>query len=81
MAQCTAKSKRSQKQCERWAIRGRHTCPMHGGKSTGPRTKVGKERSRMARLKHGEYSQVAKDEYRQAMALIRISKNFLESML
>jgi len=54
---------------------------MHGGKSTGPRTKVGKEHSRMARLKHGEYSKVAKDEYRQAMALIRISKNFLESVL
>lgn len=81
MAQCTAKSKRSQKQCERWAVRGRHTCPMHRGKSTGPRTKAGKEHSRMARLKHGAYSKAAQKEYRQAMALIRVSKNFLESML
>lgn len=81
MAQCTAKSKRSQKQCERWAVRGKNTCPMHGGKSTGPRTKAGKERSRMARLKHGQYSRVAKNEYRQATVLIRVSKNFLVSVL
>ena len=54
---------------------------MHGGKSIGPRTKAGKEHSRMARLKHGEYSKVAQNEYRQAMALICVSKNFLESVL
>jgi hypothetical protein len=54
---------------------------MHGGKSTGPRTKAGKEHSRMARLKHGEYSKAAQDKYRQAMVLIRVSKNFLESVL
>ena len=30
-------------------------CRMHGGKSTGPRTAEGLERSRMARLKHGHY--------------------------
>jgi len=29
-------------------------CRFHGGKSTGPRTPAGLERSRMARLKHGE---------------------------
>ncbi len=30
---------------------------MHGGKSTGPRTPEGLERSRRARWKHGRYSQ------------------------
>lgn len=31
-------------------------CRMHGGKSTGPRTPEGLERSRKANLKHGYYS-------------------------
>ena len=31
MPQCTAKSKRSQKQCKNNAIKGRTTCRMHGG--------------------------------------------------
>jgi hypothetical protein len=31
-------------------------CRLHGGKSTGPRTVDGLERSRRARLKHGERS-------------------------
>jgi len=31
-------------------------CRMHGGKSTGPRTPEGLERSRKANFKHGYYS-------------------------
>ncbi|MFC1604855.1 HGGxSTG domain-containing protein [Planctomycetota bacterium] len=31
-------------------------CRMHGGKSTGPRTPEGLERSRKANWKHGRYS-------------------------
>ncbi len=31
-------------------------CRFHGGKSTGPRTPAGLERSRLARLKHGQRS-------------------------
>ena len=31
-------------------------CRMHGGKSTGPRTPEGLERSRKANWKHGHYS-------------------------
>jgi len=31
-------------------------CRMHGGKSTGPRTPEGLERSKKANLKHGYYS-------------------------
>lgn len=32
-------------------------CRMHGGKSTGPRTREGRDRIRSANLKHGRYSQ------------------------
>lgn len=31
--QCTAKSKRSKQRCKNAAMRGRHVCRMHGGKS------------------------------------------------
>ncbi|MBY0404299.1 MAG: hypothetical protein K2X66_10405, partial [Cyanobacteria bacterium] len=37
-------------------------CRFHGGKSTGPKTADGLERSRNANLKHGEYSQEIKEE-------------------
>lgn len=79
MSQCTAKSKRSQQQCQKWAVRGRNTCHMHGGKSRGPRTKKGKARSSQAALRHGGYTKEALKLHREAMDLIRKSKGFLQS--
>lgn len=80
MAQCMAKSKRSQKQCQKWAVRGRMTCHMHGGTSKGPKTKTGKTRSRQAALRHGGNTKEAKARHREIMELIRRSKNFLRDM-
>jgi hypothetical protein len=37
-------------------------CRLHGGKSTGPRTPEGLERSRRANWKHGYYSRERKAE-------------------
>jgi hypothetical protein len=37
-------------------------CKIHGGKSTGPRTPEGLERSRRANWKHGHFSREAKAE-------------------
>jgi len=78
MSQCTARSKRSGKQCLKWAVRGRNTCHMHGGTSKGPTTKLGKERSRKAALHHGAYTKQAKIYYRQMMTLIEKSKILLK---
>lgn len=75
--QCNAKSKRSQKQCLKWAVRGQNMCHMHGGLSTGPTTKLGKEHSRKAALKHGCYTKKALALHREVMTLIRQSKNLL----
>lgn len=77
VAQCSAKSKRSQERCLRWAVRGRGTCHMHGGRSGGSRTKLGKERSRLAVLKHGLYTKKSKTERHEILDLIKKSKNFL----
>ena len=35
-------------------------CRLHGGKSTGPRTREGLERMRQSKLKHGRYSKAMK---------------------
>ena len=42
--------------CQCPAMRNRRRCRLHGGKSTGPRTVAGLERSRRARWKHGAFS-------------------------
>lgn len=80
MGQCTAISKRSKQRCLNWAIRRRTTCRMHGGASTGPKTKKGKEHARQAALRHGRYTKQAKAHHREMTSLIRESKNFLFSL-
>ena len=45
--------------------------PMHGGKSTGPRTPEGLERSRKARWVQGLYSREAREQRAKAQLLRR----------
>jgi hypothetical protein len=78
--QCAAKSKRSQQRCQKWAIRGRNTCHMHGGTSKGPKTRLGKQRSRLAALRHGGCTKEAKALHKEALTLLRASKDFLQSV-
>ena len=52
-------------------------CRMHGGKSTGPRTPEGLERSRKANYKHGNYSAEAIAERRYISQLLRDSREIL----
>jgi len=51
-------------------------CRMHGGKSTGPRTPEGLERSRKARWKHGAYSREVREQRvaarRELRAIVRL---------
>ena len=53
---CNAKSKRTSLQCGAPALRTKTKCASHGGKSTGPRTEVGRQRLREANTKHGKFS-------------------------
>jgi hypothetical protein len=80
MVQCRAQSKRSKQQCKKWAVRGMKTCHMHGGTAKGPKTKVGKEKARLAALRHGGYTKEAKIVHQEAMALIRQSKNIIQQL-
>ena len=55
-------------------------CRMHGGKSTGPRTPEGLERSRKANLKHGLYSAELLEERKFIRQLLRNSRETLEQV-
>jgi hypothetical protein len=59
---CKAQSSRTKLQCSKPALKGKAVCGHHGGYSTGPKTKKGKERIRTAHLKHGEETLQAKAE-------------------
>ena len=52
---CGARTRR-QTACRCPSMRNRTRCRLHGGKSTGPRTPEGLERSRRAAWKHGACS-------------------------
>lgn len=61
---CTAKSKRTGKQCGAPALRVSKTqkCRIHGGKSTGPKTEAGIQRIREANITSGNETKEARDE-------------------
>lgn len=81
MVRCKATSKRSQKQCLKWAVKGRTTCHMHGGTAYGPVTLEGKEKARLAAYRHGGHTKQVKESHREAMTLIRRSKEVLRSIV
>ena len=55
-------------------------CRMHGGKSTGPRTPEGLERSRKANWKHGYYSAESIAERKYIQKLLRESRETIEKV-
>ena len=72
---CGAKT-RSKTPCKSPAMaNGR--CRMHGGKSTGPRTPEGLERSRKANWKHGHYSADSIAERKFIRQLLRQSREVM----
>jgi hypothetical protein len=76
---CGARSKRTGKPCQGAAMpNGR--CKLHGGKSTGPRTPEGLERSKRARWKHGYYSREAKAERSRVRAAILAVRSLGDSI-
>jgi len=59
---CKAQSSRTKLQCSKPALKGKAVCQFHGGYSTGPKTKAGKDRIRAAHFKHGNETLEAKAE-------------------
>src|SRR5262245_27116020 len=53
-------------------------CKFHGGKSTGPRTPEGLERSRRANWKHGHFSRESKEERSRLRAALLALRDLLD---
>ncbi len=79
--QCSAKSKQTGKRCKNFAIKGKTVCRFHGGVSTGPKTKEGKQRIKKALTKHGLYSVEAVEERRIFRKNTRLLKEELEDIM
>jgi hypothetical protein len=63
--QCQATSKRSRVQCQAPAMRGNSVCRIHGGLSTGPRTKEGRKRCALANTVHGNDTRAARAQRKE----------------
>lgn len=77
---CQAKSKRSQEQCKKAAIRDKDKCRMHGGVSTGPRTVKGRKRCAAAKTVHGwetrELRSTRAEKFREMKVLMKLLGDF-----
>lgn len=58
---CKAQSSRTKLQCSKPALKGKLVCQFHGGKSTGPKTKEGKDAIRRAHWRDGESTKESRD--------------------
>ena len=68
---CKAQSSRTKLQCSKPALKDKAVCGHHGGLSTGPKTKEGKDRIRAAHFKHGEETLEAKAERNEKSVMFR----------
>ena len=68
---CKARSSRTKLQCAKPALKSKMVCGHHGGYSTGPRTKEGKDRIRAAHLKHGQETQETRAERNKKSVMFR----------
>jgi hypothetical protein len=64
MAQCSAKKKRTNEQCQRKAVNGFSVCTVHGA-GTRKRVEAGERKTAGAPIKHGHYSKHFKEEVLQ----------------
>ena len=67
---CQALSKRSKLQCKKAALKGKRVCMFHGGKSTGPLTKEGKQRCALAKTVHGRETRAIRVKRAQKLSEI-----------
>ena len=76
---CNAKT-RSGGECKRFGNVNDGRCHLHGGKSTGPRTKEGRARIAAAHYKHGNRTKQAIAERRENAAIGRMIRRELATL-
>ena len=60
--QCQAMSKRSRQRCKAPAMKGKKVCKTHGGRSTGPKSELGRKRCSEVTTIHGRESREMRKE-------------------
>jgi hypothetical protein len=75
---CNAKT-RNGSLCKAPAMRNGR-CRMHGGKSTGPKTREGIERIRAAHMKHGEFTKEAQEDKKYFRSLLKSLKGTIQEI-
>jgi len=73
---CGAKSKRTGKSCRQPAMKN-GKCRLHGGKSSGPKTRKGRDRIKIANTKHGLYRRASISERKFIRELLLKGENSL----
>jgi len=69
---CQAQSKRTKLQCAAPALKGKRVCKTHGGRSTGPKTKAGRQRCSEAKKIHGRETGKTRSERSLASARLAV---------
>jgi hypothetical protein len=69
---CQARSKRTKLQCGAPALKGKRVCKTHGGRSTGPKTKDGRQRCSEAKTIHGRETREARTDRSLASARLAV---------
>jgi hypothetical protein len=69
---CGAKTRRGTK-CQCPAMENGR-CRLHGGKSTGPKTKAGIKRIQKAVAKHGQYTNERREQMAYFRSLVRMAR-------
>jgi hypothetical protein len=64
---CQAKAKHSGIQCQLPAMRSKTVCRVHGGRSTGPKTKEGRLRCAEVKTIHGRETRAIRAERHRAL--------------
>jgi hypothetical protein len=69
---CQAMSKRTKIQCAAPALNGKRVCKTHGGRSTGPKTEVGRQRCAEAKTIHGRETSETRNKRSIASARLAV---------
>jgi len=74
---CNALSKRTKLQCGGPAIKGKSKCRFHGGRSTGPKTELGRQICAAAKTIHGDDSRLDREINLITMQRLRVFAQIL----
>ncbi len=76
---CLANTKRTKTPCQSPAMKNGR-CRLHGGKSTGARTRQGIKKLRQVNLIHGKYTKEWIEMHRESMRILKFGEIYLKAM-